>query len=327
MAPRVPTVDPAPQPSPSSSALSAREQIEADAAKAAGQQQNGSTVSGSGAFPQVGSNGKPWLQGGSTVVGGKGNQDNNSSDRTPWRPPAGAWVPRPGGGGVNTTTLAGIAASSDRNSAAYNMTVPQSQLAGALGADEMEGGLFQLVAVGRGNNSSANGVFQALSAESARLNAQGHRVTPQDLAYQEALDNGWIKDGKVTISGAGPGGGGSSGGGGGYSGPSYSYSQLGEADLQDLANQIGMTMVGRGVTDDEMAKILKRVRKVEASRPQVTSSNGAGSSTTQQGVTNSDRQDVIENILAKNPQYGDYQKATTMMDWFGNALNARLQNA
>jgi len=317
MAPRVPAVDPTPSPSPSS----VRDQIEAEAAKAAGQQQNGSTVSGSGAFPQVGSNGKPWLQGGSTVVGGKGNQDNNSSDRTPWRPPAGAWVPRPGGGGVNTTTLAGIAASSDRNSAAYNMTVPQSQLAGALGADEMEGGLFQIVAAGRGNNSSANGVFQALSAESARLNAQGQRVTPQDLAYQEALNNGWIKDGKVTISGAGPRGPGGTG-----PSTSMSYTQLGEADLQDLANQIGMTMVGRGVTDDEMAKILKRVRAVEAKRPQITSSNGAGSSTTQQGVTNSDRQDVIENILAKNPQYGDYQKATTMMDWFGSALNARLQN-
>lgn len=324
MAPRVPAVDPTP--SPSSSPLSAREQIEADAAKAAGQQQNGSTVSGSGAFPQVGSNGKPWLQGGSTVVNGRGTQDNDSTDRTPWRPPAGAWVPRPGGGGVNTTTLAGIAASSDRNSAAYNMTVPQSQLAGALGADEMEGGLFQLVAVGRGNNSSANGVFQALSAESARLNAQGQRVTPQDLAYQEALDKGWIKDGKVTVTTDGPGSRGPSGGGSGPS-TSMSYSQLGEADLQDLANQIGMTMVGRGVTDDEMAKILKRVRAVEAKRPQITSSNGAGVSTTQQGVSNSDRQDVIENILAKNPQYGDYQKATTMMDWFGNALNARLQNA
>lgn len=258
-----------------------------------------------------------------TVSPGRGN------DNAPWRAPTGAWVPRPAGsqGFTNTSTPVGIANASDFNSPQYNYTVPVSQLEGALNAEESNSGLFEIVAAGRGNGSSANGVFQSYVAESARLGAQGQRVTPQQLAYQEALDKGWIKDGQVTVQQPdGPGSRGPSGGGSGPS-TSMSYTQLGEADLQDLANQIGMTMVGRGVTDTEMAKILKRVRAVEAKRPQITSSNGAGSSTTQQGVTNSDRQDVIENILAKNPQYGDYQKATTMMDWFGNALNARLQNA
>ncbi len=278
----------------------------------------------SGPQSQRGVGGSSVPQQQTTVSGGRGN------DNAPWRAPTGAWVPRPAGsqGFTNTSTPVGIANASDFNSPQYNYTVPVSQLEGALNAEETNSGLFEIVAAGRGNGSSANGVFQSYVAESARLGAQGQRVTPQQLAYQEALDKGWIKDGQVTVQQpSGPGSRGPSGGGSGGPSTSMSYTQLGEADLQDLANQIGMTMVGRGVTDDEMAKILKRVRAVEAKRPQVTSSNGAGSSTTQQGVTNSDRQDVIENILAKNPQYGDYQKATTMMDWFGNALNARLQNA
>lgn len=174
-----------------------------------------------------------------------------------------------------------------------------------------------------GHNRTPNSVWQDAIKIAGR-----EGITVLGAVYKIADDTGFRPSGGKPPAGEDPPTGprGPSGGGSGPS-TSMSYTQLGEADLQDLANQIGMTMVGRGVTDDEMAKILKRVRAVEAKRPQVTSSNGAGSSTTQQGVTNSDRQDVIENILAKNPQYGDYQKATTMMDWFGNALNARLQNA
>lgn len=175
-----------------------------------------------------------------------------------------------------------------------------------------------------GHNRTPNSVWQDAIKIAGR-----EGITVLGAVYKIADDTGFRPSGGKPPAGEDPPTGPRGPGGGGSGGPStsMSYTQLGEADLQDLADQIGMTMVGRGVTDDEMAKILKRVRAVEAKRPQVTSSNGAGVSTTQQGVTNSDRQDVIENILAKNPQYGDYQKATTMMDWFGNALNARLQNA
>jgi len=276
----------------------------------------------SGGFPATGADGKPWLQGGSTVVGGKGTQDNDSYGVAPWRPDSGAWFPRPTNSWfTDTTTPVGVANASDFNSPQYNATFSMSQLAGVLNAPETQGGLFEIVAAGRGHNATANGVLQAYVAESNRLSQQGQRVTPQQLAYQEAVDNGWIKDGKVTVKAKG------SGGGGGGPSTSIAYEQIGKADLRDLASQIGMEMVGRGVSDDEFARILKRVRAVEKNNPQVTHSNGAGVSTTQQGVSNSDRQDVIQNILAKNPAYGDYQKATTMMDWFGNALNARLQNA
>jgi hypothetical protein len=173
-----------------------------------------------------------------------------------------------------------------------------------------------------GHNRTPNSVWQDAIKIAGR-----EGITVLGAVYKIADDTGFRPSGGKPPAGEDPPTGPRGPGGGGSGGPStsMSYTQLGEADLQDLADQIGMTMVGRGVTDDEMAKILKRVRAVEAKRPQITSSNGAGSSTTQQGVTNSDRQDVIENILAKNPQYGDYQKATTLMDWFGNALAERRQ--
>ena len=125
-------------------------------------------------------------------------------------------------------------------------------------------------------------------------------------------------------------GGGSSGGSGGMAQTSVSYDQLGDADLRDLANQISMEMLGKSVTTKQFDRIVAKVRAKEAANPRVTTSqSGPGSSvtSTQPGVTNADRQDVIQNILAKAPQYGDYQKATTLMGFFDQALNERLQNA
>ena len=130
-------------------------------------------------------------------------------------------------------------------------------------------------------------------------------------------------------SSGGSGGGG--GGGGGVSGmaqTSVSYDPLGEGDLKDLANTISMEMLGKGVTEKQWGRILQKVREKEAANPRVTTSqSGVGQSvtSTQPGVSNADRQDVIQNILQKAPQYGDYQKATTLMGFFDQALNERLQ--
>ena len=109
---------------------------------------------------------------------------------------------------------------------------------------------------------------------------------------------------------------------------SVSYDPLGEGDLKDLANTISMEMLGKGVTEKQWGRILQKVREKEAANPRVTTSqSGVGQSvtSTQPGVSNADRQDVIQNILQKAPQYGDYQKATTLMGFFDQALNERLQ--
>jgi len=138
--------------------------------------------------------------------------------------------------------------------------------------------------------------------------------------------------GSRSSGGSGGRSSGGSGGGGGVSGmaqTSVSYDPLGEGDLKDLANTISMEMLGKGVTEKQWGRILQKVREKEAANPRVTTSQaGVGQSvtSTQPGVSNADRQDVIQNILQKAPQYGDYQKATTLMGWFDNALNERLQS-
>lgn len=101
-----------------------------------------------------------------------------------------------------------------------------------------------------------------------------------------------------------------------------SISMMAEPDIRALADQIGMEMMGRGVSDQELTRIVKRIRKAEVNNPTVQTGS-AGMSTTKSGLTQQGRQDIITNILAKNPEYGDYQKASTLMGWFFDALNRR----
>lgn len=184
----------------------------------------------------------------------------SGSSPAPWRPPQGAWVPRPGSTYVdsdgitrpvapyvNTSTMTGISEASNYNSPAYNYTSPSSNLEGAINAPEMNSGLFAIVAQGRGNGSTANGVFQGYVAESARLNAQGERVTPQQLAYEEAIKNGWItEDGTVTVSP--PGGGRSYGGGGGGGVGSLPVDRSAAKRMMD---SLATSLLGRTLSDAE----------------------------------------------------------------------------
>ena len=249
--------------------------------------------------------------------------------------PAGSvWFPKPTGTAnltLSTGALGqGVAALNDPESGVYNAHYTQSSLAGSyntLPAGQRQ--LLEAVAAARGHNSSANGVLQGYIAESARLGdpANGNPInkSPIQLAWEEAVSRGIVDGSGGYKSG---GGGHGRGGGGAYNGPvtRTDFTHIGEGDLRDLADQVGIAMVGRGITDKEFNNILKQVRGVENAKPQVTHSTPSGHdvvSSTTEGVSNADRQDVVQKILAQNPEYGDYQKATTMMDWFDNALKGR----
>lgn len=113
----------------------------------------------------------------------------------------GAWYPRrPSTVFVDTSSLGGIEGASDTNSSVYNTHVAKADLVGALSRPESQGWLFSLVAAGRKHGSTPAGVLKAFVAESAsRNNEAGENITPQQLAFEEATKNGWIKDGKITI--------------------------------------------------------------------------------------------------------------------------------
>lgn len=114
------------------------------------------------------------------------------------------------------------------------------------------------------------------------------------------------------------------GGAGRYRGPVATRTVAAETDVRATADAVALEMLGRGITDDEFERILNRTRKAEMAEPQITTS-GTGYSTTEQGLTAQGRQDIVTNILSKKPEYQEFQKATTLMSWFDEALNRRMQ--
>lgn len=248
------------------------------------------------------------------------------------------WFPKPYGSNTWTPNLIvssgaagqGAAALNNPESGVYNAWYSTSDAGGAFKAlAPNQQYVFNLYAAGlrkSKENTRATGesVFRDFIDISAYRGQSDEQVTPVQLVWEKLQERGWIQeDGTPAFDPA------SVGGSGAYKGPvtTTSYTYGNPADLRDLANQVGMTMVGRGVTEEEFNKIQKRVKRQEASKPDVTTTtphgDAARTNVSQQGMTNADRQDVIESILAKNPEYGDYQKATTLMDWFDKAISER----
>jgi hypothetical protein len=233
---------------------------------------------------------------------------------------------------VDTSSLAGISGASNYGSATWNQE--ESRKDAYLQWNQLDAQTqAQLTAIAKANGGRSGKVVWETAVDQSEASVRaGKPATPWDFLNVTA-----DKAGSNPSGGGGggrSGGGGSSGGGGGgggYSGPNVSTSRqfVDRATLTDLADQIGMEMLGRGVSKAEMDRIEKRVRVYEQNHPDTSISQsgvGASNSSSSQGASTSGRQDVIQNILAKNPQYGDYQKATTMMNWFDAALADRSKN-
>jgi hypothetical protein len=123
------------------------------------------------------------------------------------------------------------------------------------------------------------------------------------------------------INGQAPGGGSDgSGGGRGYTGPRASITVQAESDIRATANALALEMIGRPLNDKEIERVTKRMRKAEQEQPQVTTGNVARTVTTQ-GLTAQGREDVLRDVIAKRPEFEQYQLDTTVMD----AMNAYVQ--
>ncbi len=109
---------------------------------------------------------------------------------------------------------------------------------------------------------------------------------------------------------------------GGDSGGSGSRSKYGttaqalyanQADVRVLANTLAENLIGRTVTDKEFKKIYSDFRKEEGNSPTVTTTSPGGS-VTQQGVTNAERQEILEELLMETPDFAAYQGGAGMID-------------
>lgn len=125
-------------------------------------------------------------------------------------------------------------------------------------------------------------------------------VSPLDL----------LKEGQAGYLGAGGYGSGGSGGGG----TSMSYTQANKADVRVLANAVAEEMIGRRISDTEFDRMLKKVRKEEDKSPTVTTRSGK-TSRTKEGITDAERQEVLEEVLRENPEWKKYQMDTAALDY------------
>lgn len=246
-----------------------------------------------------------------------------------------AWMPRPMSEVyVSTSSLANIAAASNYNSSQWNyLEAKQDAITEWSGLSPDIKASISSLAKAIDYRKTGSGLWREAVEYSALAQRRGETISP----YQ------WLQQQAATVKVKGGSG---SGGGGGYGGVTSrtdtrtDYQNAPAPDVRDLMDAISMEMLGRGVTQKEATRILAKVRNYENSNPSTSTVSTSGSTTGSKknssvatsttsrssgGATNAGRQDVIERILAQNPEYGDYQKATTMMDWFDAALNDRLQ--
>lgn len=105
--------------------------------------------------------------------------------------------------------------------------------------------------------------------------------------------------------------------GGGYSGPVTTVSTTitdpvtAEAVLDNFARDL----LGRSLTKKETEKYLRQYRQIEEDSPQVTTTRSVGPAR-RETVTESapSKEEMLRQVMAKNPDYQRYQIDTTIMD-------------
>lgn len=106
------------------------------------------------------------------------------------------------------------------------------------------------------------------------------------------------------------------GGGGGYSGPvtTTSVSITDENTAEALLDKYARDLLGRGLTKQETQKYIKDFNKAEAAAPQVTTSSGSGATRTSTTETAASKEELLREVVSRNPDFAKYQVDTTIMD-------------
>lgn len=157
------------------------------------------------------------------------------------------------------------------------------------------------------SESAIDEAYRKLLKAAAGSAAEGMPVTPQE-ARNIIAGIGQADSGTAT-GGRGRGGRASA-----YTGPVQSIAVQAESDINASADAIAIELLGRGATKEEKDRIVKRIRKAETSQPQVSTST-PGMNVTREGLTSQGREDILRQVLSKNPDFVDYQLDTTVMDF------------
>lgn len=161
-------------------------------------------------------------------------------------------------------------------------------------------------------NSTGKALWETAVAMAERDYREGRESTPLDYL------NSWV--GQYTDGGMGSG----SGGGGGYSGPVATTTLMDDRDVDRTANALALELIGRPLSDKELAKVTARLRTEERANPTITTP-GTGTSLTQSGLSAEGRADVLREVIAENPEYRQFQVDNTVLDTMLSELNKREQ--
>jgi hypothetical protein len=104
--------------------------------------------------------------------------------------------------------------------------------------------------------------------------------------------------------------------GGGYTGPvtTTSTTITDENTAEALLDKYARDLLGRGLTKKETQKYIKDFNKAEAGAPQVTTSAGTGAVRTSTTETAASKEEILREVVSKNPDFAKYQVDTTIMD-------------
>lgn len=86
-------------------------------------------------------------------------------------------------------------------------------------------------------------------------------------------------------------------------------SRSSERDIRATADAIASEVLGRAITDEELARILPKIRSAETEEAQYGGLDATG------------QKDIITDMLMKGPEAKEFAMATTMMDAFYGALS------
>lgn len=111
---------------------------------------------------------------------------------------------------------------------------------------------------------------------------------------------------------------------GSYAGPTSYRTMQAESDIKATANALAIELIGRPVTDQELNKLVQRMRSAEMQQPEIRTST-TGSATTMQGLTAQGREDILREVISQNPEYEKFQIDTTVLDAMTNFIDKKKQ--
>lgn len=159
--------------------------------------------------------------------------------------------------------------------------------------------------------NSLQSFYESSVREASQAYYNENEITISDVLNSKAMYDVYGN----PIYGAG------SGGGGGASGPNKFVTERNEADVRILANALAEEMIGRTITEKEFGRMMKKVRRAEADSPRVVSVDG-DTQVTEEGVSDAERQEVLQEVLREKPEWQEYQMTTGVLD----AMNSAIQS-